>query len=472
MAQIGPSLDENVRYVKEALGYSNDIVIRELVLDSREPVRAAVVYTDGMVDTHMVQGVLINSLLYKTRFKELELEREEELVPFLKDAVLTVGDIGDVDNFPEMFTAMLSGCAILFLDGYEQAMAIGLQEWKDRGVTEPTAQTVIRGPREGFTENLRTNVTLLRRRIVSEKMWGETRRIGEVTKTEIAVVYIKGLVEEGVVEEVRSRLDRIDMDGIMESGMIEELIQDAAYTPFPTISNSERPDVVASNLLEGRVAILVDGTPFVLTVPSLFVEFFHSAEDYYQRADFSTLIRMLRFICFFIALLAPSLYIAITTLTAHQSGGATGGRAFSGFRGGGIDGDRLRDFAGGGDSHAARCRAGNLHCRDAGNRPGRSRGGYRVCGDGYRRFDYGDLQLYFSGDQHVDSRAHPALSADGAGGLLRHLRHHCRGARSGAALVQPAFVWRSVHEHVCSVFIQGAAGYDPAPSPLGLGQAA
>lgn len=442
MAQIGPSLDENVRYVKEALGYSNDIVIRELVLDSREPVRAAVVYTDGMVDTHMVQGVLINSLLYKTRFKELELEREEELVPFLKDAVLTVGDIGDVDNFPEMFTAMLSGCAILFLDGYEQAMAIGLQEWKDRGVTEPTAQTVIRGPREGFTENLRTNVTLLRRRIVSEKMWVETRRIGEVTKTEIAVVYIKGLVEEGVVEEVRSRLDRIDMDGIMESGMIEELIQDAAYTPFPTISNSERPDVVASNLLEGRVAILVDGTPFVLT--------------------------------------APSLYIAITTF--HQemlptqllikSGGATGGRAFSGFRGGGIDGDRLRDFAGGGDSHAARCRAGDLHCRDAGNRPGRSRGGYRVCGDGYRRFDYGDLQLYFSGDQHVDSRAHPALSADGAGGLLRHLRHHCRGARSGAALVQPAFVWRSVHEHVCSVFIQGAAGYDPAPSPLGLGQAA
>ncbi|MDH6350731.1 spore germination protein [Brevibacillus sp. FSL K6-0770] len=316
MAQIGPRLDENVHFVKESLGYSNDIVIRELVLDSREPVRAAILYTDGMVDSHMVQGVLINSMLYKTRFKEIELEREEDLVPFLKDAVLTVGDIGDVNNFPELFTAMLSGCVIILIDGYEKAMAIGLQEWKDRGVTEPTAQTVIRGPREGFTESLRTNITLLRRRIASEKMWVETRRIGEVTKTEIAVVYIKGLVEEGVIEEVRNRLDRIDVDGLMESGMIEELIQDAAYTPFPTISNSERPDVVAANLLEGRVAIIVDGTPFVLTVPSLFVEFFHSAEDYYQRADFSTLIRMLRFVSFFIALLAPSLYIAITTF--HQ----------------------------------------------------------------------------------------------------------------------------------------------------------
>lgn len=316
MAQIGCSLDDNVHYIKESLGYSNDIVIREVVLDSLEPVRAAVMYADGMVDSYLVQAVLIDSLLYKMRLKEWEGIREDAFVPFLKESILTVGDMGDLYDFPTLFTALLSGCVIILVDGCSQGIHIGLQEWKDRGVTEPSSQTVIRGPRESFTETLRTNITLLRRRISSEKLWIEINRIGEETKTEVAIVYMKGIVEEGVVEEVRKRLDRISIDGIMESGMIEELIQDEAYTPFPTISNSERPDVVAANLLEGRVAILVDGTPFVLTVPSLFVEFFHSAEDYYQRFDFSTLIRMLRFACFLIALLAPSLYIAITTF--HQ----------------------------------------------------------------------------------------------------------------------------------------------------------
>lgn len=316
MAQLGFSLDENIHFVKESLGYSNDIVVREVSLDRTEPVRAAVLYADGMVDSYIVQGVLIDSLLYKARLKECELIQEDEFLTYLKESVLTVGDMGDVFDFPTLFTALLSGCVIVIVDGYAQAIHIGLQEWKDRGVTEPSSQTVIRGPRESFTETLRTNVTLLRRRIASEKLWVEMIRIGEETKTEVAIVYMKGIVEEGVIEEVRNRLDRISVDGIMESGMIEELIQDEAYTPFPTIANSERPDVIAANLLEGRVAILVDGTPFVLTVPSLFVEFFHSAEDYYQRFDFSTLIRMLRFACFLIALLAPSLYIAITTF--HQ----------------------------------------------------------------------------------------------------------------------------------------------------------
>ena len=128
-------------------------------------------------------------------------------------------------------------------------------------------------------------------------------------------MFIKGIVNDKVVEEVRKRLDRIDIDGILESGYIEELIQDETYTPFPTVYNTERPDVIAAGLLEGRIAILVDGTPFVLLVPALFTQYFQSAEDYYQRSDFG-LLRMLRYLALFIALLGPSLYIAITTF--HQ----------------------------------------------------------------------------------------------------------------------------------------------------------
>jgi spore germination protein KA len=181
---------------------------------------------------------------------------------------------------------------------------------------ESTTETVVRGPKEGFTENLRTNTALIRRKIKTPHLWLESKKIGRETVTDVAIMYIDGIANEKVIKEVHSRLDRIEIDGILESGYIEELIQDEALSPFPTVYYSERPDKIAAELLEGKVAILVDGTPIVLVVPALFVSFIQAAEDYYQRADISTLIRLLRFFSLFIALLGPSLYIAITTF--HQ----------------------------------------------------------------------------------------------------------------------------------------------------------
>lgn len=144
----------------------------------------------------------------------------------------------------------------------------------------------------------------------------EMKQIGTVTQTDVGIMYIKGIANDEIIKEVHTRLDRINIDGILETGYIEELIQDKFLTPFPTLFNTERPDVVAADLLEGRIAIFVDGSPFVLTVPVLFIQFFQAAEDYYQRADIAFLLRVLRFVSFFIALLLPSLYIAITTF--HQ----------------------------------------------------------------------------------------------------------------------------------------------------------
>ncbi len=215
-----------------------------------------------------------------------------------------------------LFNRMLSGGIIILLDGYTKGIWIDAVGWEDRNVSEPQSQTVVRGPMEGFTENLRTNTALIRRRIRDPRLWMETRQIGQVTHTNVAVMYIKGIADEGVIQELRERLDRIDIDGILESGYIEEEIQDVTLTLFPTIYNSERPDSVAASLLEGRIAILIDGTPFVLLIPALFVQFFQSPEDYYQRADISTLLRLLRFFSFFIAMLAPAVYIAVTTF--HQ----------------------------------------------------------------------------------------------------------------------------------------------------------
>ncbi|MFE4351956.1 spore germination protein [Peribacillus butanolivorans] len=311
------SLEGNIQHVKQQLGNSEDIVIREIQIGKEGIFKACIFYTDGLVDTSSIQNFIMESLMLDINpDQEQMISYQQNVLQVLKGRILAVGDIQDVTEFSSLFTSLLSGDVILLLDGYAQGFTIGMRGGKDRGVMESTTETVVRGPKEGFTENLRTNTSLIRRKIKTPRLWLESKKIGNLTKTDVAIMYIDGIVNDKVVEEVHNRLDRIDIDGILESGYIEELIQDETHTPFPTMYYSERPDVIAAELLEGKVAILVDGTPIVLVVPALFVSFIQSAEDYYQRADIATLIRLLRFFTIIIALLGPSLYIAITTF--HQ----------------------------------------------------------------------------------------------------------------------------------------------------------
>ncbi|TCZ74012.1 spore germination protein [Paenibacillus albiflavus] len=312
------SLQENIQYITNKLGNSSDIVFREIQIGTVNQIQAAILYTDGLTDTKSVQDFILDSLMAPISANQLEqmISSQDQAFHILKNQILIAGEVKDVTEFDSLFTSLLSGDVILLLDGYAQGITIGMRGWKDRGVAESTTETVIRGPKEGFSESLRTNTSLIRRKIKNPNLWLETKQIGKVTKTDVGIMYINGIVNNKIVEEVHTRLDRIDIDGILESGYIEELIQDETYTPFPTIYHSERPDVIAAELLEGKVAILVDGTPIVLIVPALLISFVHAAEDYYQRSDISTLIRMLRFLSIVITLLAPSLYIAITTF--HQ----------------------------------------------------------------------------------------------------------------------------------------------------------
>ncbi|MGM0880391.1 MAG: spore germination protein [Bacillota bacterium] len=315
---LNESLDENIRKIKEDLGSSDDIIIREIRIGREGSVKIAVLYTDGLADKQVITEFFMESLMKKdTLIEPIEqLSDGDKRLESLKGMVLQIGDNKDITDFASLYNSLLSGDTVILLDGYSQGIAASTQGWQSRSISEPVAQSVVRGPQEGFTETLRTNTSMIRRKIKDPNLWLETKQIGRVTKTDVAVMYIKGIVNDKIVEEVRKRLDRIDIDGILESGYIEELIQDEAYSPFPTINNTERPDVAAAELLEGRVVILVDGTPFVLIVPTLFISFFQSAEDYYQRADISTLLRIIRFISLFIAMVGPALYIAITTF--HQ----------------------------------------------------------------------------------------------------------------------------------------------------------
>ncbi len=311
---LNTSLAKNIKVIRNTLGHSNDIIIREITIGETEPHRLAIISIDGLSDKTMISDSVIDKLM-----ANIEEEQEIEITTinqYVRSSYLTVGDVMNIEHFTTLYHAILNGETVILLDGFAEGIVTSTKSAKDRAVTEPSTESVIRGPRESFTETLRTNTALIRRKIKSPNLWIKSRVIGEVTQTDVAVMYIHGIASDKIVAEVLARLDRINIDGILESGYIEDFIQDSKNTMFPTVYNSERPDVIAGELLDGKVAILVDGTPFVLVVPALFTSFLQSAEDYYQHWMISSLIRILRFFGISLALVAPSLYVAITTF--HQ----------------------------------------------------------------------------------------------------------------------------------------------------------
>jgi len=299
---------DNISRIKEEFGKSADIIIREVKISSY---KGALVFVDGLADSHSISDFILESFMEK----ELPLERFD-LFQYVIEKAVALGSILTIDNWNQVYDNLLSGNTVIFLEGHNQAISAETKGWEKRAISEPTTQLSIRGPKDSFTETLRTNTALIRRRIKSPNLWMESMKLGTVTQTDIALMYIKGIANEKIISEIKERLNRIDIDGIIASGYIEQLIEDQTWTTFPTTYHTERPDVVTSHLLEGRIAIIIDGTPFVLTAPALFIQFFQAPDDYYSRFDISTGIRILRILAFLIALIGPATYIAATTF--HQ----------------------------------------------------------------------------------------------------------------------------------------------------------
>lgn len=219
----------------------------------------------------------------------------------------------EIDNIPEVVGRVLDGASALFFEGLSVAFVSELKHWDMRGVETPDAEAVIRGPKEGFNENLRTNTSLLRRKIKTPKLTIENLTLGRQTNTIIALVYIKGIVNERVLGEVRRRLARIDTDAILESGYIEQYIDRHVFSVIPRVGMTQKPDILAARILEGRVGILCDGTPHAITVPHLFIENLQTAEDYYSRTVLGNFMRLIRLTALFFSLFLPGLFLAIAT---------------------------------------------------------------------------------------------------------------------------------------------------------------
>ncbi|WP_040340831.1 spore germination protein [Bacillus smithii] len=311
---IEKSLATNIDVIKETTGNSSDIIVRVIKMGREADITAAIIYTEGLVDDLTVKDFLIESAMKDTN--EQNLENPNLALQVLKEKILPIGEVKELDCWEDLFTNLMTGQTIILVDGVSKALTANTRGGEKRQISESVTEISIRGPKDSFTETIRTNSALIRKRIKNPNLWLESMKIGKVTQTDVAIMYIKGIVNEKVVEEVRIRLKRINIDSILETGYIEQLIEDKTFTPFPTLFHTERPDVAAANLLEGRVAILVDGTPHVLLAPAVFIQFFQAVDDYYGRFDLSSALRFLRVLIFFISLVGPAIYIAATTF--HQ----------------------------------------------------------------------------------------------------------------------------------------------------------
>ena len=313
---LSPKLADNLALLRNILGKNADFVLREFNFGGEEKMQAALLYFEGLVDKRIVNESVIRPLMYDSRFFALHELKRPLKMEYLQEKMVAVGGAKVVTTIDQLLDNCLYGDSILLLDGFAEALSLNTKGWVNRGIEEPKTEAVVRGPREGFTETLGLNTSMLRRKIRHPDLIIEGVQLGEKTQTKICLAYLKGVVSADLLEEVKNRLQRIETDAILESGYLEEFIEDAPYSPFATVANSERPDTVAAKLLEGRVAILVDGTPMVLTVPMLLAESFQSPEDYYSRPYYVSFIRSLRYLSFFISITAPAIYVGLTTF--HQ----------------------------------------------------------------------------------------------------------------------------------------------------------
>ncbi|SCZ00090.1 spore germination protein [Alkaliphilus peptidifermentans] len=308
------NIDTNLKAIKDIFEDCDDIVYREIEVGVDSKIKAALIYVDGMADKFLLNDFILDNIMVSIRTTPPKAENvKKQLASHLKDHTLAVSEMKEVETIEEGIDNILSGETVLLLDEYDKIIIIASKGWQARGVSEPVTETVIRGPRDGFVETFRVNTALIRRRIRDPKLKLKTQQVGVRSKTDLAILYIDDIVDKRILKEVESRIEKIDMDAILDSGYVEQLIEDNWFSPFPQVQNTERPDVTAAALYEGRIVIIADNSPFALIVPTTLNSMLQSSEDYYERWNIATAVRLLRYFAAFVSLILPSLYVAITS---------------------------------------------------------------------------------------------------------------------------------------------------------------
>ncbi|MHB8065702.1 MAG: spore germination protein, partial [Ruminiclostridium sp.] len=310
---ISTDITQNINYIKAKFNAptNKDIVVREFMIADKY--KAFITYIDGMVDKTIINNFILRPLLKDENFKNI---KEGCQLDYILKSVLETNQIRTLTNPTEAVYEILSGNTLLYADGCNYYISSDTKGFPARAVEKPVVEGVILGAQEAFNETLRTNVTLVRKIIKNPNLTTEFIKLGEKSQLQCAIMYINGLTNPAIIDEVKRRINNIDIDYSQGDGMLEQLIEDNTYSIIPTVLTTERPDRTASHIVEGRVAIIVEGSPFSKIVPVTIYTLIHSTEDAFMRWPFGTLLRCIRLIGIFFATLLPALYVAMTNF--HQ----------------------------------------------------------------------------------------------------------------------------------------------------------
>lgn len=308
---ISPSLQENIRRIKAYFSEDETLIVREFKSRGDRPLQCAVCFLDGMCDSKTVAEFFIKAVAERTI--DGTVSKND-----LKKEIFFGGDFSDEDQFSSLVEDILSGNSVYFAEGFDFAFTADTKGFKKRSPEEPDNEKVLNGSREGFCEDIITNLALLRRRLRTNRMKIHFLKVGTNTNTKVAVCALDGVVDDKLYGQIVEKIQNIQIDGAVCTNYIEELICKNRISPFKIAGSTERPDTAAAKILEGKIAVVVDGTPMVMTVPYLFIENFISPDDYYLHYIYSSVMRMIRIACFFLSICLPGLFVALLTFHSQM----------------------------------------------------------------------------------------------------------------------------------------------------------
>ncbi len=299
-------LARDIETVRELFRFDDTVKFRRFENQHNPDICGYIIFTEVLVNNAVIDENVVRPLLRFHFPTEIS-----DIGAYAVHRVVQADETNFVKDLDDLALHVLIGDTVILLDGCRRAMFANSKRYSVRGIGLPETENAVNGPKESFNELIVNNISLVRRKVLNPKLKFQFMTLGRVSKTRICISYIEGLANEKTLTELKRRLSSFEIDSILDVTYLSELIKDAPLSPFKTVGSTERPDVVAAKLLEGRIAILCDGTPFVLTVPFLFLENFQASEDYYSHYFYASFTRALRFIAFFLTVSLPSLYIAL-----------------------------------------------------------------------------------------------------------------------------------------------------------------
>jgi len=323
---IYSSLSVNIDYIKSKYNtlINSDIILREFKLNIKgKEYNAVLLFIDGMINSNSINDFILKPLMSKSEIKSSQSPsvvtnnitvrrvKKFNLEDYIYDCLIPQNNMKMMTKFKDVFDRVNFGDCGLFIDTLNVAFAVDVKGYESRSISEPKNEIVVRGSQESFVEKLRTNTSMLRRMINNENLIVESASVGKVSKTKIAICYMKDIANDDLVSEVKYRINNLNIDNIISSGQLEQLIQDN-NSMFPQLIASERPDKSANHLLEGRVVVIVNGSPYALIMPGVFIDFLSSPEDVNLKYQYSNLLKVVRIIAFLVTLFLPGLYVAIS----------------------------------------------------------------------------------------------------------------------------------------------------------------